>query len=137
MAGKAAWGSVLTRGAAGPPDVPSLGGLVTEGPLVSYLLSALDLLHWSRPSAALLESILIAVRRCCQAAGKGGYESRGRGDVVWRASVRSHDSTHAVMRRVLSGDGEEPAQVCSRKAWLRKKAWEMGQAARSKDLFLC
>jgi len=33
------------------------------------------------------------------------------GDVVWRASVRSHDSTHAVMRRALSGDGEEPAQV--------------------------
>lgn len=27
-------------------------------------------------------------------------------------SVRSHDSTHAVMRRVLSGDGRVPAQVC-------------------------
>lgn len=28
-------------------------------------------------------------------------------------------------------------QVCSRKAWLPKKAGEMGQAARSGDLFFC
>ncbi len=56
-------------------------------PLIFFLFVSFPLCLFSHLSSALLESILIAVRRCCRAAGKGGCESRGRGDVVWRAHL--------------------------------------------------